>query len=321
MSIEANDDKPIVLSTNGAERMRVNATGVGIGTTAPAQKLDVSGVVQIRAASAPTTDSNFRLWSEAGVGANIDSWNIKFNTGQGGTRTNIMYLSYNGNVGIGTTAPGAKLSVESAANSNAIALTGAGTGSQAISMANTGASTQIGINGSTAGAVFTGSLAYAQYMFTQYNGVATPAIQFAPNATVAMTIQANGTVLTPNQPLVYLNGNAATVAGAATMTAFTAEIQKGGMTWNATNGRVTVPVAGYYRIDLKTYHYTASCRTHIYINGAVRSLCHSAGATADQTRMQYVIVLLAVNDYITFTHTAQVYMGVNHTQASCYLMG
>ena len=99
------------------------------------------------------------------------------------------------NVGIGTGSPGSKLSVESGANANAIAVTGAGTGSQAISMANTGASTQIGINGSTAGAVFTGSLAYAQYMFTQYNGVATPTIQFAPNAVAAMTIIGGGKVL------------------------------------------------------------------------------------------------------------------------------
>jgi hypothetical protein len=43
MSIEANDDKPIVLMTNGAERMRVNATGVGIGTTTPGAKLSVVG--------------------------------------------------------------------------------------------------------------------------------------------------------------------------------------------------------------------------------------------------------------------------------------
>tara|TARA_R110000796_G_scaffold239881_1_gene360701 strand:+ start:69 stop:1877 length:1809 start_codon:yes stop_codon:yes gene_type:complete len=47
MSIEANDDKPIVLTTNGAERMRVNATGVGIGVTAPASMLHVGGTVQV----------------------------------------------------------------------------------------------------------------------------------------------------------------------------------------------------------------------------------------------------------------------------------
>jgi hypothetical protein len=85
---------------------------VGIGTASPAQKLDVNGVVQITASAAPTTDSNFRLWSESGVGANIDSWNIKFNTGLGGTRTNIMYLNTAGNVGIGTSSPTDKVHVE-----------------------------------------------------------------------------------------------------------------------------------------------------------------------------------------------------------------
>jgi hypothetical protein len=98
----------------------LTATGLGIGTASPAQKLDVNGVVQIAAAAAPTTDSNFRLWSESGVGANIDSWNIKFNTGTGGTRTNIMFLSTAGKVGIGTTTPSQKFVVSNAGADNIV---------------------------------------------------------------------------------------------------------------------------------------------------------------------------------------------------------
>tara|TARA_R110000772_G_scaffold112444_2_gene216692 strand:- start:64 stop:996 length:933 start_codon:yes stop_codon:yes gene_type:complete len=137
-----------------------------------------------------------------------------------------------------------------------------------------------------------------------------------------LKVDGNGRVTMPYQPVMYLNGNdGSTIAGPAIMVNFTVEIQKGGMTWNGANGRITVPVAGYYRIDLKCYHYAPTVRTSIYINNVQRSLAHSAGAANDQTRMQYVIALLAANDYIYFSHDAAIYMGPNHTQASCYLIG
>jgi len=208
------------------QAMTLDASGnLGIGTSSPAKKLelyssqnanvellrlnnpDVNGLgTQIGFTQGSTTysqivseySSGWRIKIGAGVPTGTtagDAGYLTFFTNNGSSSyAERMRITSSGNVGIGTSSPGAKLSVAAGGNAWAIALTGAGTGSQSISMANTGATVEVGINGSTAGAVFTDSLAYAQYLFTQYNGVATPAIQFAPNATAAMTILANGNV-------------------------------------------------------------------------------------------------------------------------------
>jgi hypothetical protein len=80
---------------------------LGIGTSSPAQKLDVNGVIKIGVVSAPTWDTNSFLWTESGFGLNIDSFSIKFSTGS--TRNERMRIDSAGNVGIGTSSPTAKV--------------------------------------------------------------------------------------------------------------------------------------------------------------------------------------------------------------------
>ena len=102
--------------TNAQEKMRITSAGnVGIGTTAPTYgKLVLSSTI------ASTSDYNWLVFNNAQSG--YGDWNIHksgsndlaFASGvsAGDSYTNRLVLEYDGNVGIGTTSPDAKLDIE-----------------------------------------------------------------------------------------------------------------------------------------------------------------------------------------------------------------
>jgi len=130
---------PLLLGTNNTERVRITAGGnVGIGTTAPAQRLHVSG--SIRASNdmivdGPDSSRGYYLYYNSSAWPNYSSWLlqtgasdtagtrgliINANTGQSVSNygigfaidsSNKMFIQYTGNVGIGTTSPFTKLHV------------------------------------------------------------------------------------------------------------------------------------------------------------------------------------------------------------------
>jgi hypothetical protein len=115
-------------SAIGNSQIFDNGTNVGIGTTSPAYKLDVSGIGNFsNGFSGPSSETGYRLkfydnggtHNDAGIGLDGTAgggeqmWfnalgGFYWGLGTGGTK---MRLDSNGNVGIGTTSPSNKLEV------------------------------------------------------------------------------------------------------------------------------------------------------------------------------------------------------------------
>ena len=98
---------PMTFYTGGIERARIDTSGnVGIGTSSPSSKLDVVGTLRL---TNTINAANYGLLSDLG-GLYIQSLNsnpMYFATG-GSER---MRIDSSGNVGIGTSSPGARLNV------------------------------------------------------------------------------------------------------------------------------------------------------------------------------------------------------------------
>ncbi|NTW31769.1 MAG: hypothetical protein HGB12_03955 [Bacteroidetes bacterium] len=135
-------------TNNFGDALTINDAGnVGIGTTSPAQKLEIGGgnIIMLRPTAATgsyrvgESDNNGSgvVGSQYGVGMEIDhnsttlNDNINFFTSNGNNASSrVMTINYAGNVGIGTTSPLAQLDV------NKSVIIGAGlTGAAALNIA------------------------------------------------------------------------------------------------------------------------------------------------------------------------------------------
>jgi hypothetical protein len=109
----------ILFNIAGSERARIDSSGrVGIGTTAPTEKLHVSGALRSTGATTSNTPSATIGWNNASNYASFESRGINDTTrgeialyqananGSGGITS--MYINTAGNVGIGTTSPNGK---------------------------------------------------------------------------------------------------------------------------------------------------------------------------------------------------------------------
>jgi trimeric autotransporter adhesin len=108
--IETDTSGEMLFKAGGStERMRIDDAGnVGIGTASPSDKLEVAGNINV-------TGSSARIGFNAGDMAvkNEGGYKLGFQTynSTSGTITTKMVLDTDGNVGIGTTTPSAKLEV------------------------------------------------------------------------------------------------------------------------------------------------------------------------------------------------------------------
>jgi hypothetical protein len=110
----------VALGTNGTEKVRIDINGdVGIGTTAPSTQLQVHSTTAASDRRFSLTDATTGATAADGLalikGSQEDGWlwNYEDNALRFGTNnTERVSILNNGNVGIGTTSPGAKLKVE-----------------------------------------------------------------------------------------------------------------------------------------------------------------------------------------------------------------
>ena len=110
------ENADIVFATNNAEKVRITAVGeVGIGTTSPGEKLHLvtAGNTRIRIDSGDSSASSVDLYDNGSLGVRVNcdsSKNLELMAG-GRTGADLIVLASNGNVGIGTSSPGAELDV------------------------------------------------------------------------------------------------------------------------------------------------------------------------------------------------------------------
>jgi len=108
---------PMTFATNGSEAMRIDSSGrVGIGTSSPADKLDVNGTIRgttldLRIFTLDSTDTAIYNYEAAGTSSMVLATRyanpINFRIAD----SEKMRIDSSGNVGIATTSPGAKLQV------------------------------------------------------------------------------------------------------------------------------------------------------------------------------------------------------------------
>ena len=114
---ESSDEDKIRFDTGGTERVVIDSTGVGIGTSSPSNKFVVAeGTNQHGIEFAPGTLSYIQAYDRATSDygdLTIDAETIRFGTNNGAER---MRIASDGKVGIGTTSPNNTLSIKGGAH-------------------------------------------------------------------------------------------------------------------------------------------------------------------------------------------------------------
>ena len=152
-------------------------------------------------------------------------------------------------------------------------------------------------------------------------------------STNAMTVDSSGRITTPARPYIYLEGNSASevTSGGSGYVNFTFfdVTNNNGITWDSSNGRITVPISGMYLITGHFYVWVDAASQNavdLYINTTrTRVYSHETnsirGARNDETITVSEVITLSANDYVQFQADADIFGAALYCSASVTLLG
>jgi hypothetical protein len=214
---------------------------------------------------------------------------------------NSMVMDASGNVGIGAAPVGVKFDVYTSGTATSI-------------MRSRNDSVQVYLD--------------ANNGFSFLNTPTNHPMLFGTNNTERMRITSVGSIQTPTQPLIYLEGNNGNTINFTSgqqllvSTYYTQTVVRGDISWNSTTGRVTANTTGQYMLTFAGYENGPSGRVMIYRSGSGINLVHWSGGG---TRAIAFPIAMTAGNYIEILADAadlpQLYMGLQHTHFSLYLIG
>ena len=188
-AIGSYGDYPLAFVVNNSEKMRLNSTGLGIGTSSPTTKLTIKDDN-----NSVGTNTTILVTSNNGVATTSYGWdnlNTNYDYSFKVSGSTKMYLANSGNVGIGTTSPSGKLHISTNASGAYL--------EQIIENTNSGGYARTLYKIGSAGASGIAGFSYAPSLFfkigVQENDSSTPLTFVVNSGSEAMRISSGGNVL------------------------------------------------------------------------------------------------------------------------------
>jgi hypothetical protein len=141
----------------------------------------------------------------------------------------------------------------------------------------------------------------------------------------------SGAIIANNQPAIFLDGNNTnfvTTALGAAINNYNVTAVRGGVSYNDTNGRITVPLSGLYALNFQVYQgQNTTARIWFRRNGLNVYLFHFGSVPADRTSNGSAIIYANANDYFELANDgggSQLFSyrgGSGHHTLSCQFLG